>query len=189
MASRISNASQSNITDSGEQTIFKSGLPNIAGALTISATNYMVYIGRQATPFTSAKVDFAVTTVAVGTQAAEVGIFTSPLPPQRAAQTLTCVAANASLADLTAGTGVFSTTLAYSPGGHESGQHLWVGCRFAFTSTPTQPQLYGLTGDFGEGAILSLTSSGVIAVGTTYAGALIAHSVAWQCPDLRLCLV
>ncbi len=186
MAKRVGLAARSAVSDPGEQRIFKSELPGIAGALTIADKAYFVYVGKSAAPVQLNYVEFAVTTSAVGTQAAEIGIFSSPLAPNKAAQTLTCLAVATSLTDLTAAAGVNrnSTALAYTV--PDSGIHLWAGFRVNMTTGPTQPQIWGLTGDFAEGAILSMSTAGVLAVGTTYAGAIITHAVTWQAPDLRI---
>jgi uncharacterized 2Fe-2S/4Fe-4S cluster protein (DUF4445 family) len=186
-AHRLSLARRTVVDDPGTQRVFSSALNRIAGSLVTADKAYFVYVGRTAQRFSVSKVEFAVTTSAVGTQAAEVGLFTSPLAPNKAAQTLTCIAINATLSDLTAAAAVNSNTvsMAYDLG-ENTGVHLWAGLRVNMTSSPTQPQIYGLTADFSEGQILSMAAAGVLAVGTTYAGALITHSVAWQAPDLRV---
>jgi len=188
MAKREAQASGTAVSSADEQSIFASYLPRIAGALTVADKLYAVYVGRLNTKIALNYVEFATTTAAVGTgQACEVALLTSPLAPNKAAQTLTCVAAAAVTADLTGAAAVFrnATAFAYNIG-NDTGVHLWAGFRVAMTGTPTQPQVYGLTGDFSEGQLLALTTAGVLAAGTTYAGALITHAVTWQAPDLRI---
>lgn len=185
MAKRVSLASQSAVCDTQEQRVVFSNLPRIAGAITTANTAYWVYVGRSSAQFTINKVEFAVTTSAVGTQAAEVAIATSPLGPNKAAQVLTVVAVNATLTDLTAAAGMNANTVAMAYLVPDTGLHLWAGVRFNMGTT--QPQCYGLTGDFSEGQVLSTAAAGVLAVGT-YTGALITHAVTWQCVDLRACV-
>lgn len=184
-----------------EQSIYSSYLTDIAGAVTVANTAYWVYVGRVLPGVSLSFVEFNLSTVAVGTQAVECAIATSPLAPNKAAQTLTCVASAAVTSDLTsggAGVGIYRNNTAFAwntVSGSSSfanggvALHIWAGFRSNFTSTPTQPQLRGLTNDWSEGALLSTAAAGVLTAGTTYAGALIAHAVTWQAPQLRVTTV
>ena len=52
---------------------------------------------------------------------------------------------------------------------------MWLGCRFALTTGPTQPILTGVGLDQDQGAVLRTATPGVLAVGD-YVGALVAQS-------------
>jgi hypothetical protein len=142
-------------------------------------------MGRSTKDITVTNVVFYVTTVAVGTQAAEIAVASSTSAPNGAAQTLTVLGVSAALDDLTTGTGRKGSTAAISVAVPQT-THLWAGFRVNMTSTPTQPQIYGLTFDNANGEILITSSAGVLATGSTYTGALITSSVAWQCPALQM---
>lgn len=185
--SRDVKASLASVFDAQEQNVFSSALPTIAGALTTSGTAYWVYIGRAAKDITVNKVIALLTTNAVGTQAGEVVIASSTSAPNRAAQSLTVLARSTSIQDLTAGAGspkFNSADLNYVV---PSTTHVWAGIRVVMSGT--QPQLFGLTADASSGSVLSTAAAGVLAVGTSYSGALIASSVAWQAPSLLVSLV
>lgn len=182
---------------SDEQVIFSSSLPTIGGAALITGVAYWIYVGRIGPNQPLNFVELAVTTAAVGAQVAEAAIAVSTAAPNKAAQSLTCVAAGAITADLTAGTGVFRNATAFawnttfgsttSALGSGTAVHVWCGVRTAMATT--QPQVFGLTCDMSQGQILSTAAAGVLAAGTTYTGALIAHAVTWQGPQLRLSTV
>lgn len=156
----------------------------IAGAVTIADVAYFVYLGRATRQLTPVRVLFAVSTGGTSTQVGEVGVFSSPTAPNRVGQVLTKIVANGSLDDLT-GTGVLGNTAVFTASTLISaGTHLWAGYRVAMAGT--EPTVYGLTGDMSQGTILSTAAAGVFTSGTTYTGALIAHSLAWQAPGLVL---
>lgn len=158
----------------------RSDLQKIAGTTTTGATAYFVYLGKTTRRLKCDKVLFNVTTGGASTQAGEVGLFSSPTAPNGAAQTLTCLAKDATLDDLT-GTGVKGNTTAM---GYDvpADTHLWAGYRVDMAST--EPTVVGLTGDNSEGTILSLAAQSAFAVGSTYAGDLITAAFTWQAPAL-----
>lgn len=183
MNKRTQNRAINQVFDSGEASNFRSGLPTIAGALVTADRAYWVYLGRTARDLTVTKIRFHVTTVAVGTQAAEVAVASSDTGPDGAAKTLTVLGINATLDDLTTGTGMKGNTANMAVVVPQT-THVWAGLRVNMTSTPTQPVIHGLTFDNSNGEILVTSTAGVLATGSTYTGALIAAGVAWQCPAL-----
>jgi hypothetical protein len=186
MQKRRANAEMQNAMDAGEFNVVRSALPTVAGAALTSGTAYWVYVGRTSRPVTCQNVFGHVTTGGSGTQTAEIAIATGSAP-SRAAQALTVVSvtANGALDDLT-GTGVkgITSALGYVP---DVGAHLWLGIRTAMGTT--QPTFFGLTFDCSNGEILTTASAGVLAVGSSYTGALITAAVTFQAPALQLSFV
>lgn len=182
VAKRVLAASQNTIQGAGDQLALRSQLPTIAGAALASGTAYWVYVGRAAEKIAAARVRAYVTSAGAGAQTAEVAVATSATPPNGAAQALTVVAVSGSLDALTAtGTKGCSADLAVAI---DPSSYVWVGIRTAMATT--QPSVQGHTMDCLNGECLSTAAAGVLAVGTSYAGALIADSVAWQAPALFL---
>jgi len=164
-------------------TVALSLLPRITAALTIDSTAYFIYLGQTQRPVTANFVEFAVTVGGTGAQTAEAGLFSTPLAPNRAGQSLTKLVATGTLDALT-GTGVMRNTADFNTV-IAAGVHLWAGLRTAMATN--EPTVYGLTGDLSQGQILALAGAGALTGAGPFAGALIAHSVtAWQAPDLRL---
>lgn len=167
----------------------RSQLANMtAGFLTVTNVAYWVYIGQTTRQINANFIRFFVTASGVGTKVQELVVAHSVSAPDRAAKTITVDAVANATGDYVAGTGSFvnTTSMAYKV---PAGQHLWLGCRFALTSTPTQPTLAALGIDSGKGEILSTAAAGVLAVGATYTGAIISQSTtltAAMCPDLVL---
>lgn len=161
----------------------RSELPTIAGAVTVGAVAYFVFLGTTQRKLTAKKVKFWVSTGGASTQAGEVGLFSSPASSNGAAQTLTCLVKDATLDDLT-GTGVKGNTADFTGAGAtvDAGTHLWAGYRVDMAST--EPTVFGLTYDLSAGRILSLAAQSAFVAGSTYAGGLVTASVAWQAPSL-----
>lgn len=164
-------------------TVAMSQLPRITAALTIDSTAYFVYLGQTMRNIVANFVEFHVTVGGTGAQTAEAGLFSTPLAPNRAGQSLTKIVATGTLDALT-GTGVmrntadFATTIPCCV-------HLWAGLRTAMATN--EPTVYGLTGDMAQGQILSLGSATALTGAGPFAGSIITASVtAWQAPDLRL---
>lgn len=176
------------IGDSGEQRVFSSKLPTITAAAAATDVIYWVYVGRVNTSVSIANVEFAMTTAAAGAQVAELALASSPSAPNRAAQTLTCLAVKAAVTDLTVANAVKRATTAfgYVVKQKDVGLYLWAACRFDMETT--QPTIFGHTGDMSDGQILSTASTAAIAAGSTYTGALITHALTWQAPALRVTL-
>lgn len=160
--------------------VISSRLPSIAGATTVQGTGYWVYFGRTSRSIVANFVELMVTAAGSGAQTAELGLFSSPLPPNRTAQTLTRIVATGTIGSLTGpalvrNTADFNTPIA-------AGVHVWGGFRESLVTS--RPALYGLTADMAEGRILSLAASGAL-TGGPFNAAIIAAAVTWQAPDLR----
>lgn len=170
------------------QRVWTSPLPTIAAAVTIADTAYFTYIGQCSVAFTAAFIRMHLSTVAVGTQAAEVALASTPLAPNCAGQTLTKIAANGTLDDLTSGTGLKKNTLTLATA-VPAGTHLWLGFRSNMTGSPTQPAFYGVTGDTSTGQVLTMATAGALTGAGPWTGALVtlgAGAPAWQAPRMYL---
>jgi hypothetical protein len=152
--------------------------------ITISGTAYYVYVGRTVQAITAAYVQFHVTTAGAGAQTAEVGLFSTPNPPNKVGQTLTKLAATGTLGSLTA-TGMVRNTSSLAQV-VPAGTHLWAAIRTAMATT--QPKTWGLSGDYSEGHLLTTTGGGALTGLTTAAGALIAITVGVVAPDIHVTL-
>jgi hypothetical protein len=165
------------VIPSSSQRILVSTLPTITAAATVTTRCYFVYVGFTTKQVTINRVEGFATSAGTPTNY-EVGLFSSPLAPCRAGQTLTKLVSGT----VTTGTGLIRNTTAFATN-VAAGVHLWAALR---TSASTQPTLYGHTADFGDGMILSVDSATLFSAAASYAGATIAASVtAWQCPVLR----
>lgn len=184
------NALITNVEPAHAQRVFRSALAAhpvaaVGAFILITGTAYYVYIGRAVKDLTLAFVEYHVTTAGAGAQTAEVGLFTTPQAPNKAAQTLTKVAATGTLNALTAtGVGRNTATLAAAI---KAGNHIWAAIRTAMATT--QPTLTALNPhDMSEGHILTTTGGGALTGLTTAAGALVAVGTALTCPELRVTL-
>lgn len=162
-----------------------------AGFLAVTNTAYWVYVGQATRDLRADKIYFFVSVSAAGdTQVQELAIAFGDAP-NRAAQSLAVKAVVADAGDYEAATGSFSNTTSFAftiPGG----THIWLGARFAWAGTPTQPTLTSLGLDTGKGEILRTATPGVLAAGTSYTGALVTQSTTLttaMSPDLTLALV
>lgn len=141
----------------------------------VGAVAYFHFLGQVARAVTPKYVRAHMVTAGASTQAAEVGLFTTPLPPNAGNQTLTPLAAfTATVDDLTAAgplvrgnTSAFATALTV-------GQFLWAGIRVDMAST--EPVFLGGVNDALTGGILVKTSAGAFDGATTYAGVVPAIS-------------
>jgi hypothetical protein len=152
-----------------------------AGLLVTADKAYWVYQGYVSRQSTFQHVRVALITAAVGTQAAEVALASSPLAPNRSSQVLTKIASDGTLGDLTGSAGLYTNTTgmaAVVP----AGTHLWAGFRANFTSTPTQPTLLARAADFGQGEVLSTVTAGALTLAGPWTGATIAHALTAMCP-------
>jgi hypothetical protein len=150
--------------------------------LTVASTAYAVYVGRTSRPYTAAFVEFHVTTIGAGAQTAEAGIFSSPLAPNKAGQTLTKLVATGTLDSLVT-TGVKRNTTSFALA-IAQGTHLWAVYRGNMAST--EPTMSGLAGDMSQGHILTLAAAGALTGIATIAGAVPALATATIAPDLRI---
>lgn len=164
---------------------FQSTLSNHGTAfLLLTGVAYFVYVGQVVAAVTPKFVEVQVTTIGAGAQTAEVGLFSSPLGPNKAGQSLTKLTATGTVDALTAlgvkrNTTAFTTPIA-------AGTHLWAGMRTAMATT--QPTCIALGYDMAGGRILSTAAAGVLTGAGPFAGAIIAASAAQVCPDLRVTL-
>lgn len=165
--------------------VFRSALSNHATPfLLVSGVAYFVYLGRTTAAITPKFVELHVSTVGVGSQTAELGLFSSPAAPSKAGQSLTKLVSTATLGALTS-LGVVRNTSAFATS-VPAGTHLWAGVRTALATT--QPTCLGLGYDLAQGLILSTAAAGVLTGTGPFAGAIIAASVSQVAPDLRVTL-
>ena len=170
------------LDDSSAQRVFQSCLsPGAAGFLLISGSGYWVYLGRTKKAITPKYVEFHVSTIGAGAQTAEVGLFSTPNPPSKAAQSLTKIESTGTVDALTS-VGVKRNTSAFSTS-IPAGTHLWAGIRTAMATT--QPTIWGLALDMAQGQLLALAAAGVLTGAGPWAGAIIAASTSVVSPDLR----
>lgn len=170
------------LDDSATQRTFMSCLaPGNAGFLLISGTAYFVYLGRTKKAFTPKYVEFHVSTIGAGSQVAEVGFFSTPAAPNKAAQSVSLLVSTGTVDALTS-TGVKRNTTAFATS-IPAGTHLWAGIRTAMVTT--QPTIWGIGVDMAQGMILALAGASVLTGAGPWAGAIIAASTAMVCPDLR----
>jgi hypothetical protein len=164
--------------------VFRSKLEASSAAFSgVSTTAYFVYLGKTATAITPKFVEGFTPTTGT-TSSREIGLFSSPAPPNKTAQTLTKLV-SATVSAFTAGT-VFRNTTAMSTL-IAAGTYLWAGLRVVSTTNPTYA---GLADDFSEGYIETQTSSTAFSGGTTYAGTIPTTTtfLSAQAPDLRVTL-
>ncbi|HVM31635.1 MAG TPA: hypothetical protein VMU88_00735 [bacterium] len=164
--------------------VFRSKLEASSAAFTgVSTTAYFVYLGQTATAITPKFIE-GFTPSAGTTSVREVGLFSSPAPPNKTAQTLTKLVAT-TVSAFTSGT-VFRNTTAMSTS-IPAGTYLWAGLRVVSTTNPTYA---GLADDFTEGYIETQTSSTAFSIGSTYAGTIPTQTtfLSAQAPDLRVTL-
>ena len=176
---------------SNTQRILQSALPVrpvvTAGTedfILVSGTAYYVFVGRMAVTQTVKFVEWHLTTIGAGAQTAEIGLFSTPLPPNKSAQTLTKLIATGTTTSFTA-TGMVSNTASFALS-VASGTYLWAAIRSAMATT--QPKGWGLTGDFSEGHVLVTTGGGALTGITTASGLLVALAVGSIAPALRVTL-
>lgn len=167
------------------QRIFRSSLPMSGTFLLVSGTAYFVYLGRTTQAITPKFVELQVTTAGAGAQTAEVGLFSTPNPPSKAAQSLTKLVSTGTVDALTS-TGVKRNTSAFATQ-IAAGVHLWAAIRTAMATT--QPTIGpGLAFDRSQGNLLTLAASGVLTGTGPFSGVIPAVSAANTCPDLTVAL-
>jgi hypothetical protein len=164
------------------QTVLSSNLaPGTAGFLLISNRAYFVYLGMVINSIIVKYVEFHVSTAGGGAQTVEVGLFSSPLAPNKANQSVSKIISTGTVDSLT-GTGVKRNTAAFT-NTIPVGTHLWAGIRTAMAAA--QPTIFGLAIDMAQGQVLSTSSAGVLTGTGPWTGAIIAASTSAICPDLR----
>jgi hypothetical protein len=171
------------------QRVLSSALPNIGTSLLVTAaTAYFVYLGKVAADFTPQFVEFVNTTGAGGSGAAEVGLFSTPLPPNKSGQTLTKLVALALTANNLTGTGIFRNASAFATV-ILRGTHLWAAVRSSYQGP--QATMAALCADFGAGRLLTTAGAAALTGVTTLAGTIPAINTTVNtgiAPDLRCTL-
>ena len=147
----------------------------------VSGTAYFVYVGDVASAFTPQFVRLYDSTP--GTESSvEVGIFSSPAPPNAANQTLTKITSGVVTTNLSTGidknASAFVTALT-------AGNHIWIGVLMTWS---VQPVTSGLCNDFGNGSYLVKTSASTFASQSSYAATYTStmSALTGVCPDLVL---
>jgi hypothetical protein len=167
--------------------IFRSVLSSVNTAFQmVEATAYFVYVGRTTVAMTPKFVEFQVVNLAVGVGTHEIGIFSTPSPPNKSPQSLTKIESTNVIDTILVGTGVKRNTGAFSTP-VPANTHLWAGYRVS--STGAKPFVVALQQDMAQGHILSTIGSPVLTGAGPFAGALIAVVNGVQAPDLRVTLV
>ncbi len=162
--------------------VFQTVLPRVAsGLLLVADTAYFVYLGRASRSMTPKYVEFYVVTGGTGAQTAEIGLFSTPLPPNKSSQVLTKLVANGTLGDLTT-TGVKRNTSALATG-IQAGTYLWAGIRTNMATD--QPTMFAIFGDFGQGSVLQTATAGVLTGAGPWTGAIPTVATTATTPDLR----
>lgn len=167
-----------------ERRVFASELEHVVPTnfLAISGTAYYVYVGKVEEWTTFAFVELHCTVIGAGAQTAELGLFSSPLAPNKTGQTLSKLVATGTVDALTS-TGVKRNTasfaLAVAPG-----THLWAAARFAMATT--QPSMVGLGNHMSQGALLTTTGGGALTGVSSPVGTIPAIGTALVAPDLRV---
>lgn len=157
-------------------------LPIVAGMILISDKAYWQYLGYFPAATTIKRVRFHIVTSGVGTQAAEVLIGSTPAAPNRAAQVVTKIAAQAiATLDLTAVTGL-QTNDSDINAAIPAATHAWVGIRTAMSVT--QPILLAVANDMGQGEVLSTATAGVLTAAGPFTGATITSALTAIAPLL-----
>jgi hypothetical protein len=168
--------------------ILSSRLHNMGTNLTVvSGTAYFVYLGLLTALAQPKFVEFFATAPGSGSQAAEVGFFSSPAAPNKANQSLTKLVSTGGVDALTTSgvkrnTSAFATDIA-------AGIHLWAGIRIAMATT--QPTISGLCADFSQGRVLQTPAAGVLTGAGPFTGAIIGQGSYVNTalvPDLRATL-
>jgi hypothetical protein len=169
---------------SPDQRIFRTKLPKGDSAfINTSGTAYWIFVGRTNRDLVIKFVEFNVNVIGVGAQTAEIGLFSTPSPPNKTNQSLTKLVATGTVDSLTTtgmkrNTAAFATVIpAYT--------NLWAGLRIAMATT--QCDITSMGRDLSEGAILTLAASGVLTGAGPFAGVIPANTSV-QGPDLRATL-
>jgi len=192
--SNIENRQFATLSASASQIFMQGPLQVVptSGFLTTTQVVYWAYIGMTQKILTVDYIRFIQTAAAVGTQAAEVYLATTPDAPDGTAKTLTVKYVNATLDNLVTGTytnGLVKGNATAAEFSVLPATHLWAAVRFAFTSTPTQPVVLGVNLDLSTGSILTTAAqTTAMAVGDTKTGAMLTQGIGASVihPFLRL---
>lgn len=144
---------------------------------------YFIYVGQTAETITPRYARFLVSLAGAGAQAAEVGLFKTPLGPNHGGQVLTKIEATGTVDSLT-GTGQKANTSAFSTEVPD-GTHLWAAIRTNMATT--QPTLLAVGPDLGCFIVMRTVTAGALTASTTFTGATVGNAAA-PCPSLFVTL-
>jgi hypothetical protein len=156
---------------------------------TVQGTAYFVYIGQSVGETVVWKyVELYVTTAAVGIQVAELGLFSSPDHPTRAAVTLTKLVATGSVTPFSS-VGVKRNLTAFTVP-IPALTHLWCGfrCNTAGVPAHSRPQCQSLSNDWGYGVITTQLAAPALTTAGPFTGTLFDPASFNGCPALRTTL-
>jgi hypothetical protein len=153
------------------------GLQHDLNILPTSGTGYFAFIRTFKTRVTINHVYvLTAATAGSGGQTAEIGLFTTPSPPNKSNQSLSVLTATGSLGNLTTASSYIGNTVAFNQS-VEPGTNLWAGFRPAMATT--QPRLADLHGDRGLGYVQVAAASGVLTGAGPFAGVVPALASIW----------
>jgi hypothetical protein len=155
-------------SESSIRTISNTVLLRQTGFTPTSGTAYFVFVGRTTIAAVWARARIAIGgTAGSGAQTAEIGLFSTPVAPNSANQTLTKLEATGTVDSLITINSVPANTTAFT-GLVLAGTHLWIGLRTAMATT--QPTLFAVQRDFGRGHVLTTAAAGALTASATFAG-------------------
>lgn len=150
-----------------------SGLIATSGSFTpVSQTLYAIYLGLTTTNRSYASIRFWMSTQASSVTAAEAGLLSSPVAPNEADQTLTCLD-QVSISGIITSTGSKTATL--TAASIPADTHLWAAIRIN-ASTPGVVS-GAVASDLTCGSTLRLTSASALSISSTYAMVLVADTI------------
>jgi hypothetical protein len=151
-----------------------------SGNASTSGVLHATYLGYTTQPTLIKHVRCYMTAVSgAANQIMEIGLFSTPLSPQAAGQTLTCLAVAAdtgvptNITTCLAGAGV-KTNITDFANVIPAGTHVWAGMRTAFTAGAGTQPTWRRAFPVGDGQVLWVAASGVISLAGTYVGAVAA---------------
>lgn len=158
--------------------------PSIAGDSSGNASTsdvlHACYLGYTIRPMTVKHVRCYMTVASgAANQIMEIGLFSTPLAPQLAGQTLTCLAVAAdtgvptNITTCLVGAGV-KTNITDFTAVIPAGTHLWAGLRTAFTGGAGTQPTWRRSFPVGDGQVLWVAGAGTIALAGTYVAAVAA---------------
>lgn len=151
--------------------VIRSPLVSTGTQATTSDTAWWTFLGRALVSLPIKYLEVQVTGAGAGSQTAELGLFYSLAPPNKANVTIYPWEVTGTVGAFNSGTGVRRNTNAFARI-VDAGVYLWAGMRTA--NATTQPTCQGLSRDYQHGYVLSTASAGALTSGTSWTGALLA---------------